>query len=88
MNIMNELFLAAAMLCQIHAQHVGVEREVQLPAIQIDGKTKWTWYAAYRNGAECTLIYSSDGTWSARFRDSDGTLVYGRSTEAPKFMNR
>lgn len=85
---MNELFLAASLLCQMHAQYVGIDREVKLPAMQIDGKTKWTWYAAYRNGSECTLIYSSDGTWSALFRDSDGTLVHGSSTEAPKLIGR
>lgn len=85
---MNELFLAASLLCQMHSQYVGIDREVKLPAIQIEGKTRWTWYAAYRNGAECTIIYSSDDTWSVRFRDSDGTLVSGRSNEAPKLVNR
>lgn len=85
---MNELFLAASLLCQMHAQYVGIDREVKLPAIQIEGKTKWTWHAAYRNGSECTIIYSSDDTWSVMFRDSDGKLVHGSSKEAPKPIGR
>ena len=85
---MNELFLAASLLCQMHAQYVGIDREVKLPAIQIEGKTKWTWHAVYRNGSECTIIYSSDDTWSVLFRDSDGKLVTGRSNKAPKFVSR
>ena len=85
---MNELFLAASLLCQMQAQYVGIDREVKLPAIQIEGETKWTWHAAYRNGASCTIIYSSNGTWSVLFRDSDGKLVHGSSKEAPKHMGR
>lgn len=85
---MNELFLAAVLLCQTHTKHVGIESEVKLPAIQINGVTKWTQHMAYKNGAACTIIVSSDGELYVQFRDTDGTPVAGHAKEAPKALAR
>lgn len=85
---MNELFLAIVLVCQTHEVYVGTKSEMAVPDIQIRGETLNAWYATFKNGAQCTLTQSSNGVWSVQFKDTDGTTLSAKATEAPKGKSR